>query len=458
MGKKSYLYRKPAVAVAAAVIFISTVGSFCPAQQEQTGQRQPPKWPPQIQMVLDKTNPLKYDRDGRLPLYLWPARDPGQLDDETALKLVTELNERGIGLFTSWDPKEKEKSLAQSITIAKAQKKLGLAVNINANDCIYRFFNGDPNTAHIDDQNKPFWDSSFGERHKMGCSFTLDSRKETIKKQFEYFLNAFKQVGLGVDFVFTDWEIDGPIEFNKAHAASKMCRRCRQNIKNIDDFNDFQRTLRQIRCSLQKEVYAEPMKAAFPGVLVGNYSVYPHNGYHYWYDYYEYYVEGQPCLIDQKAKYRKWYQEFPETGYTFAMPVIYTWNPIFSWYDYDNADYRWFYNMLLEASSVGKSTPANIPIISFVHWHTVEPAAGTKQLSEEKYQELLWHMLLRGTDTFILWCEPQEAEKEVSLLHPVYAQAQQYGEFLSAGEPITFDVPKQPTTVISALKLGRHCL
>ncbi len=81
-----------------------------------------------------------------------------------------------------------------------------------------------------------------------------------------------------------------------------------------------------------------------------------------------------------------------------------------------------------------------------------------KQFSGEKYQELLWHMLLRGTDTFFLWCVESENAKEISLLHPVYAAAQQYGEFLEKGTPVTFDVPTRPGTVVSGLKLGNRVL
>jgi hypothetical protein len=344
--------------------------------------------------------------------------------------------------------------------VAEAQKKLGLRVNINATSCLYSFFNGDERTAHVDDEGRPFWDTSFG-NHKMGCPFAIDFRRPAVKEQLEYFIRAFKRNGLNVDFIFADWEIDGPIEFNGAQAASRRCRRCRQNIQDIDNFEHFQEVLRHLRCELQREVYAEPVKQNFPGVLVGNYGVYPHDGYRYWYDYYEYYVDGQPCQVDQRARYRKWYDEFPETGYTFAMPVVYTWRRIFDWYAYADTDYRWFYNMLLVASNVGSHTPNEIPIISFVHWHTIESddnPGQAKQFSEDKYQELLWHMLLRGTDTFFLWCRNQEAAKEIRLLHQVYAQAQQYGRFLSEGTPILFDVPKQPGTVVSALKLDDRLL
>jgi hypothetical protein len=437
-----------------AISLVGTAADFSKAGDTVT------KWPSHIQVVIDATKPLKYDRGKRLPLYLWQAMDPGALDDDSAEKLVRVLNERGVGLISSWNPGNRQKSLAQSLMIAKVQKKLNLRVNINANRCLYSFFNGDEQTAHIDDEDRPFWDESFG-KQKMGCPFALDFRRPHIQEQVEYFVKAFKKAGLDVDFVFADWEIDGPIEFNKAHAASKRCRRCRENINDIDDFEEFQRELRKLRCQLQNEVYAEPIKKNFPGALVGNYGVYPHNGYRYWYDYYEYYVDGQPYQADQQARYRKWYHEFAESGYTFAMPVVYTWQRIFDWYDYSDTDYRWFYNMLLVASNAGQHTPPEIPIISFVHWHTIESKdfpEKAKQFSEAKYQELLWHMLLRGTDTFFLWCRKQEAAKEIELVHQVYSEAQQYGEFLSNGKPINFSVPRQPGTVISGLRLGDYVL
>ena len=418
------------------------------------------KWPSHIQNVLKAAKPLEYHRGNRLPLYLWQAMDPGLLDDEAAEELVKELDRRGVGLITSWDPDDREKSLAGSLAIAKAQKKLHLRVNINATACLHSFFNGDPQTAHVDDQGEPFWDSSFGE-HKMGCPFAIDFRRSDIREQLDYFAEAFKKAGLDVDFIFADRELDGPIEFNEANTASRKCKLCRQSIDNIDDFERFQRVLRELRCELHREVYTDPIIKRFPKALIGDYGVYPHNGYRYWYDYYEYYVDGQPCRVDQRARYRKWYHEFPGTGYTSAMPVVYPWRRIYDWYDYVDSDYRWFYNMLLVASNVGKCTPSEIPIISFVHWHTIDSgssAGEVKQFSEEKYQELLWHMLLRGTDTFLLWCQQPQATKEIELVHQVYTEAQRYGRFLSKGKPITFNVRKQAGTVISGLKLEYHVL
>ncbi len=113
------------------------------------------------------------------------------------------------------------------------------------------------------------------------------------------------------------------------------------------------------------------------------------------------------------------------------------------------------------ASNAGQHTLPEIPIISFVHWHTIESKdfpETAKQFSQAKYQELLWHMLLRGTDTFFLWCRKQEAAKEIELVHQVYSEAQQYGEFLSNGKPINFDVPNRPGTVVSGLRLKDRIL
>ncbi|MHC4682599.1 MAG: hypothetical protein ACYTEK_28440, partial [Planctomycetota bacterium] len=71
---------------------------------------------------------------------------------------------------------------------------------------------------------------------------------------------------------------------------------------------------------------------------------------------------------------------------------------------------------------------------------------------------MLWHALLRGTDTFFLWCRAEQAAKESRLVHEVYAEAQQYGPFLSEGTPVNFDVPKRPGTVISGLELDGRVL
>jgi hypothetical protein len=328
---------------------------------------------------------------------------------------------------------------------------------------MHSFCNGEERTFHVAEDGTLFYDESFGSRRKMGCPFALKHRWPAIKEQIEYFLRGYEDAGCEIEFIYLDWEIDGPIEWNGAWASSKKCTRCRENVPNIDDFSQFQGVLRALRCEMQREVFADTVKQYFPDALIGNYSVYPHDGYRYWYDYYEEFAEGAPFKADQRAKYRPWFHEFPLTGYTFAMPVVYTWYPTFGWYDFDEPDYRWFYNMLLVASNACKSTPAEVPIISWVHWHTTAPPAeptirGLKQFSEEKYQELLWHMLLRGTDGLMMWCRSEETGKEMRLMHEVYAAALAYKSFLDKGDPVSFDVPTEPGPVVSGLRLGDQVL
>jgi len=416
-----------------------------------------------IQTVLQVTQPLEHPRGNRLPLYLWSTMGPGTTDDAETEKIIRSLDARGIALLASWNPRNRDATLAEGLRIGAIQKRLGLPAHINANACLYSFFNGDERTAHVTESGEPFFDSSFGERYKMGCPFALEHRVPAMREQVEFFVRAYKERDIEIAFAFADWEIDGPIEWNGAWDASKRCARCRKEIPRIDDFHSFQTTLRKIRADLQRRVFAEPVKQAFPKALVGNYAVYPNNGKRYWYDYFELEPgEGIPYEMDQKAKVRPWFaDEFRLSGYSFAMPVVYTWYRIFHWYDFENTDYRWFYNMLQVGSNAGEHTPAEVPIITFVHWHTTalpKDAEPVKQFSEEKYQELLWHLLLRGHDTFFSWCPRAETAVEVRLLHQVWAAALEYRDFLDRGTPVTFHVPPKPGPVVSGLRLGNRVL
>jgi hypothetical protein len=296
----------------------------------------------------------------------------------------------------------------------------------------------------------------------MGCPFALAGRVPVIRERVEFFLGGYAKAGVAIDFVFADWEIDGPLEWNDAWSNSQKCQRCRSRIKGLSDFRQFQRQVRAIRSELQRKVFAQPVRSRFPGALVGNYGVYPHGGHRYWYDYYERIPQGAPFLTDQKARYREWAHEFDSCRYTMAMPVVYTWYPIYNWYNFSNTDYRWFYNGLLVGSNSGKRTKRTTPIVTFVHRNTTAPPLdadpGVKPLSPELYQELLWHLLLRGHDGFFLWCLAGELGEETRLVHEVYSASLAYREFLDHGEPVTFEVPKLPGPVVSGLRVGNRVL
>ncbi len=439
------------IAFALTTLCIATTPHFCLAET-----------PGPIKVVLENTQPLKYPRHNRLPLYVLPISQALQsVGDNETEKLLKELAARGIGYTVNWRPGQFEASLKEGLRIARFQQKIGLPVAIDATACLQKFCDGSPETLHIDKDGKRFADDSCGA--DLGCPLALEHRVPAIRQQVERFVAAYRAAGVHLDFIFADWEIDGPIEWNGSWAASKRCKTCCKGIAEIQDFRRYQTALRKIRSKLQREAFAEVVTRQFPQALVGNYAVYPNDGYRYWYDYFEKPADDvMPFRADQKARYREWYQEFPETHYTFAMPVIYTWYPTFDWYDFQPTDYRWFYNMLLNGSNAGRHTPASTPVIPFVHWHTTAPPPSpdphVTQMSQEAYQELLWHLLLRGHDTFFLWCMADELGPEIKLVHEVYAEAGQYDDFLRQGKPISFLVPERPTSVVSGLQLGNRVL
>ncbi|MDP6356923.1 MAG: hypothetical protein QF473_17560 [Planctomycetota bacterium] len=420
-----------------------------------------------LQLIIDSTQPLKFKRGDRLPLYMWSSRINSIADESEIEKLTAALNERGIAVISAWRAGN-QKSIEQAIRVAKVQKKLGLRVSVDATGAVYSFCDGSEPTGHVAEDGTKFFDTSFASYRKMGCPFALGERYEPMRQKLVPFLEAYKRADVPLSLWTCDWEIDGPIEWNDAWANSKKCTRCREKIKNIDDFTEFQTELRKIRSHMQKEVFTKTIQKYYPDALIGNYGVYPHGGHRYWYDYFEKDVPGTPAETYGKARYRKWPHEFNSTGYTFSMPVVYTWWDIWTWQDFEVADYRWTYNMLLVASNAGKHTEPATPIIPFVHYNlTAPPKAGVPEdlvpMTERAYKEVLWHMLLRGHDTFAMWCPRRELAQEARLVQEVYAASMEFGEFLSKGTPVTFAVPKPKNkkdapAVVSGMKMGNKLL
>ncbi|MFW6163736.1 MAG: hypothetical protein ACODAJ_13280 [Planctomycetota bacterium] len=416
-----------------------------------------------LAVVLRETEPLEFPRGERLPLYCWHTMNlPGEeAEVERTLKA---LDARGIAACATWRPGgKKERSLERALRVSRVQQRLGLRVSVNANACTYLVCDGSPETAHVDADGEPFFDTSSAERRKLGCPFRLQGRYAAVREQVDFFCRAYEKAGVAVDLAFADWEIDGPIEWQGGWAAAKRCAVCREKIGDVEDFRAVQKAYRKVRSEIQRTCYAGPILEHFPKALVGNYAVYPHNGWRYWYDYFEEPPrEGMPVRWDHQCPVRPWVHEFEPCGYTFAMPTVYTWYRTWAWYPWASGDYRWFYNLLKVASNAGQHTPADVPIISFVHYTTTSPPRNpdpaVEQFSTEAYRELLWHMLLRGHDTFFLWCPTDELAREIRPLHRVWAAALEHKAFLDEGEPVTFAVPSEPGPVVSALRLGDHLL
>jgi len=430
----------------------------------------PPTKAELLGQIIQQTQPLEHPRGDRLPLYAWITLDlPG--DDAQVEQLLKDLDARGIAAMLSWGGNKDPKALESALRVARIQKKLGLDVNVFA--AVFGIggviFNGDPSTAHTDAEGKPYFDESQISWIKIGCPFKMEDRIKDLTGQVEFFCKGFKDAGIDVRFIVADWEIDGPLETNDGWAAAKKCSVCREHIKDIDtNFESFQKACRVLRGAMQRQVFSETTRRAFPNVLVGNYGIYPNDGWRYWYDFYEKVPTDSavPVKADGKAKHRKWFEEWLLTGYSYGMPVVYPRYAMFDWYDFENADFRWFRGMLLNASngprSVRRLDDAPTTTISFIKYHTTDKPdpklPDVPNISEAAYKELIWHMLLRRTDGLINWCPDGESVKEVTLLQQVYRESTKYNEFLLNGEPINFDTPEKPGPVISGLMLGKRVL
>ena len=405
---------------------------------------------------------LPRPRGNRLPVIVWRLSNLQGTDEELAA-FARELDRRGLATVTSWNYPGREKNLPYALRYARVLRQEGLPVVVNSTSVMHRFCNGEEDTAHVAADGAPFFDLSQTPNVKIGCPFALKQRYPAIREQVETFVRAYHDAGLPLDIVIADWEIDGPMVWNDAWEHAKRCTRCRREIPEIEDFHAFQKAYGTIRDEMQRECYAKVVRQYYPQALVGNYAEYPHDGWRYWYDYFETDAASPlPFRLDGREPERPWCADFAAQGYTFAMPVVYTWHRIFGWYDFADPDCRWFHSMLKVATNAGRSAPADLPIISFVHWHTTAPPKETegqvKQMSEAAYQELLWHMLLRGHDGLAMWCTAPETLKETQLVQQVFAESLAYSEFIEQGTPVCFEIPRRPGAVVSALRLGDRLL
>ena len=414
-----------------------------------------------IEILLRETQPLKFPRGPRPPLYLWTPNFPATTDDAELERVLRALDARGLALFARWGGNNFEKASEVPLRLARLQKKLGLETSIDATGLAHGFFNGSPETGHLDKDGKRFFDKSFF--WSPGCPFAVQPRYDAMRARLEPYLKKYSDEQLRLDFWAADWEFDGPNEWNGGWAAARQCVTCRAKIPNLDtDFAAFQTAVRSVRAEMQREVFVRPIQRLFPQARIGNYAMTPHDGRRYWWDFFEKRTEGLPAEREHAALYRPWAREFEDCGYNVAMPVIYTWFNTFNDYAFENRQYRWFYNLLLEATSTGRRAADAAPRVTFVHWTTTNPPKELPKdfeaMTEANYEELLWHVLLRGHDAFAMWCPAPELAQEVRPVHRVYAAALEYREFFERGLPVLFEVPKQPGTIISALRLGQRVL
>jgi hypothetical protein len=420
--------------------------------------------------IIDAVPPLPRPQGKRPPLFLWSPDLPAGASDEQLEATLRALQARGLSPFLRWHH-DRAASMRHIERVATILKRIGMPVVIDATPISLGLFPPSGDLSHRAADGSRFRGS--GLAWDPGCPFAIGAVNEGVRGGMDAYAKAHADAGVPLDYWISDWELDGPNEWKQNWTLARKCVTCREKIPDIDtNFTAFQAAVRTLRSEMQRKNFVEPVVARFPGVKIGNYAMNPHDGHRYYWDYYEEDAFGKPNLTDgipyrrdQGAIYRPWWAgEFEASGYTLAAPVMYPWYHLFLNYDFTDIDYRWFYGILLEASSVGRHTPAGTPLVPFIHWGPVvafekpeDQPAGFAGLSEEKYRELLWHLLLRGVDSFIPWA-PGDEPRELKPVHAVYAESLEYPEFFEHGTPVVFAVPDRPGTVVSALKANGRLL
>ncbi len=403
--------------------------------------------------ILATVQPLAQPRGDRAPLWVWTCDFPVDADDATLRAAVQAMEARGIGLFCRWTG-EAAANAARCIRLARIQRAVGAPVAIDLlGDLVHGVHDGSDATAHHDADGAALLSDFMV--WKAGCPFAaVDDRLAARRARIDAFLAAYAAAGVAPDFITADYEFDGPSEWNDSWALAKRCVVCRERIPTIDDeFTAYQRAVRAERSRWQREMIASTVKARFPDCRVGVYGMNPHDGHRFWYDFFESQarIPGVVYVEDHGATYRPWADEFAAAGYDVAMPVAYVLPHAFT---YTAADKAWFAfaNLLREGGSVGASTPAEVPIYPFVH------AALGPDFPVERYEEALWHLLLRGADSFCMWCPAEAMAAQLAPVHRVWAAAGEHRDFLRDGTPVLFALPDEPGTALSALRLGDRLL
>ena len=355
-----------------------------------------------IDDFIRSTEPLSTEllhaAESRLPFYMWPAMDLANRGERALRHYIEELTRRGIGYISTWNPDKEKESIAASLMAAEILSEFGKSASIHLTPCTYGIFDGSEDTLHLDRNGVRYSDDSFGTSRLMGCPFSITRTRDKLSMRMRRFVDAFADSGKTIGFAFADWEIDGPIEWNGAWEASKRCVVCQKGVSDIADFRSFQHTLRSIRSNIIRQVIATPVLTRYLDAMVTNYGVYPHNGYRYWYDYFEEMQQGAPSITNRNAHYREWAHEYHDSGLTAGMPVVYCWNEMWSWSDSPIPDVRWITSALKVADNAGESG-METPLITFIHRGIV----GEKKklvdvpvpLSRKSYNDLLHHLLLR---------------------------------------------------------------
>lgn len=393
------------------------------------------------QAVLERIPRLRHDRGSRWPLITWE----GFSTEPQEPNYYQELLARGLAQHIRLD--------ARMIDTALAIQRAGSPVIVmegNSGTHPASLAGEPPAWAH------QFDDDGYQPREAIrpcpaihvGWARFADGLRNTLRQ--------FREKGVRIDAVWTDWEND-PLYGADRYEQARHCRRCREIVPrkalaSSDRFLDY--TTRKFY-ELFGAYYAAPVLEFYPRCSVTNWL-------------------AQPST-----------PEAPQPGWSgnpgrvHMPPLVTAWNPT----AYGAASWVWksrdpehkrdqervdqvYTNLLLRqvslAGRLGERWAPEKELIPWVtRWVSEPPELEFPVMSRERYREVLRHLWLRGVAGMQVFSPRQPgyedmAFPEVEDAVAAYDEMLAFRDFLADGEVLNHEVPREQdeSAVWSGLRLG----
>ena len=401
--------------------------------------------------------PMRHSMEGRLPLILWnfpiPRGDKlAKLRDDGSLRKAIDLMAaRGIvpTVEMGW-----EWNLAGALAMAKTLQEAGRPVHVLIPDCelIEKGVYADC-TAWGEGPDA----TRKGQTRKWPCLPLANSRAgaERVKKA----LLPYKEAGIDLAAVWFDDEAL-PHPWNGCFEAQRKSDECRKHYPQgvLDSFAAFNEYTYNLRTKLLVEVMATPVHELFPKALVGNYGEFASST--------QVPFEGRrpPRKLDPRLA---------------LMPSAYANTCILPRYfkkdeeaTQAKADLIYFHELLSTVSTCNANAAPGQLSIPYLSRYTPDNSDPRFlfPMTQARFREIVRHAFLRGADSIYIFnlgyptrpqlVTPAFSFESVEDVRAVYDELLAHREFLDAGEPMNFAVPKLYATdpLWSGLRLKDKCL
>jgi hypothetical protein len=394
--------------------------------------------------VLEKIPRLKHDRGSRWPLITWE----GFSTEPQEPKFYQHLLQRGLAQHIRLDPKMIDTALA----IQRASSPV--IVMEGAGGTFPASLAGEPSAwAHqFDAGYKPKEYTRPCPSIHVGWAKFADQLRGTLRQ--------FKQKGVQIDAVWTDWEND-PLYGADRYEQALHCKRCREIVPrkalaSSQRFMDY--TTRQFY-ELFGAYYAAPVLEFYPKCSVTNWLAQPSTP-----------EEPQPGWSDNR-------------GHVQMPPLVTAWNPTAygaaSWIwesrskdekrDQEHVDQVYANVLLRQVSLTGKLSrrwaPEKESIPWITRWVSEPPELEFPVMTRERYREVLRHLWLRGVAAMQVFSPRMKGYEDMALPEvedavAVYDELLAFRGFLEDGEVLTYEIPRSHDdgVVWSGIRLGNRAV